>query len=703
MPEATRSTVKDRLPGTRRSRGVGLAMAVLAASWMTVLAGCQSAGVQRAVAHFRPAPRAEVGATELEPVDPAEQPAPGERSYSPLPIPDPLPAPVEREIVELTTEYPKTFQNGLNRGAKYEEYLRARLRAAGMPEDLVYLAMVESMYRPDAKSPAGACGMWQFMTLTGRRFKLRIDHYVDERYDVPRSTEAAIGYLTALHDYFEGSWAHAITAYNMGEGGLSRAMAANGGERDIWRLISTPPASDRIKLEAKKYYARLLAYMVVTRDLGKYGFEKGTLAPGELAPGDFAPVRVEGMYSLAKLDEALGYPPGTLSRHNPALIRGVTPPSGGVTVHVPGPDRERFETALRGMTPMKSSPKDVMLAGGDATHRVRKGETLATIAQKYGVSVQAIAKANKLKSVNRLSVNQKLLIPGASARGGSDLQVALAGSAPPAERTEREASAPEAPRKETPVTHTVKKGETPAGIARNYKISLASLQEWNGLGGKSVIQVGQKLVVGKSAAPAREAAPAADAPAYHVVRKGEYPAAIAKMYEMELGELLRANNLTTKSTLQVGDRLVVARVRASAPAPRTETAKEAPAAAPAEATEQVTIKHVVQRGETLSAIAARHKVSVKDLMALNKMTSKSVLKAGQELMVRTEVPAGGGGGQEEVTVAKAESGQGKKIAHKVAAGDLTTSIRVEGRDEPARLLEALRAMQDNLETVVAGV
>ncbi len=666
MPEATRSTVKDRLPETGFSRRVGLAAAVLAVCFSAVLAGCQSAGVQRAVAHFKPAPRAEVGATELEPVEPAaEGVAPGARSYSPLVVPNPLPAPVEREIVELTTEYPKTFQRGLERGARYEEYLRGRLRAAGMPEDLVYLAMVESMYRPEAKSPAGACGMWQFMTPTGRRFKLRIDHYVDERFDVPRSTEAAIGYLTALHDYFEGSWAHAITAYNMGEGGLSRAMAANGGERDIWRLISTPPASDRIKLEAKKYYARMLAYMVVTRDLEKYGFEKCPAVPNDLTP-----VHVEGMYSLAKLDEALGYAPGTLSQHNPALIRGVTPPSGGITVHVPARDTERFQTALRGMAPMKSSPKDVMLAGGNATHRVRKGETLASISKKYGVGVQAIVRENKLKSANRLAVNQTLVIPGVAARGGSELREALAGSVPPAPRAEQSPSAPEAPRAETTATHTVQKGDTPAGVARKYKVSLASLQEWNGLGKNPVIRVGQKLVVGKTAAPVRASEPA-DSPSHHVVKKGEYPAVIAKMYEMEVGELLRANNLTPKSTLQVGDRLVVARARAAAPA---ETAAKAAPAAPAAATEQVTIRHVVKRGETLSAIAARHKVALKDLMALNKLTNKSVLKAGQELTVRTEMPAGAGGGAQGVTVAKAETGQGRKIAHKVAPGQNPTVI-----------------------------
>lgn len=666
MPEATRSTVRDRLPGTGCSRSVGLAAAVMAVFLLLHTTGCQSTGVQRAVAHFKPAPRAEVGATELAPVEPEEGgAAPGARTYSPLAVPDPLPAPVEREIAELTTEYPKTFQRGLERGAKYDAYLRGRLREAGMPEDLVYLAMVESMYRPEAKSPAGACGMWQFMTPTGRRFKLRIDHYVDERFDVPRSTDAAIGYLTALHDYFEGSWAHAITAYNMGEGGLSRAMAANGGERDIWRLISTPPASDRIKLEAKKYYARMLAYMVVTRNLEKYGFEKYPAIPNDLAP-----VRVEGMYSLAKLDEALGYAPGTLSQHNPALIRGVTPPSGGITVHVPARDMERFQTALRGMTPMKSSPKDVMLAGGNATHRVRKGETLATIARKYGVSVQAIVKENRLKSANRLSVSQTLVIPGVSARGGSELREMLAGSDPSAERAAQSAPAPEARRAETTATHTVVKGDTPAGVARKYKVSLASLQEWNGLGKNPVIRLGQKLVVGKSSAPVQVSEPA-DSPSHHVVRKGEYPAVIAKMYEMEVGELLRANNLTPRSTLHVGDRLVVARARAAAPA---ETAAKAAPAASSAATEQVTIKHVVRRGETLSSISARHKVALKDLMALNKMTHKSVLKAGQELMVRTEVPAGARDGGQEVAVAKAETGQGRKIAHKVAAGQNPTVI-----------------------------
>src|SRR5690606_14181724 len=148
---------------------------------------------------------------------------------------------IETEINEIQESYRKNFQYGLNRSAMYRPYIEMELAKAGLPQDLVWLAMVESQFHPNVVSRAGAAGMWQFMPATARRYGLRVDKYVDERRDWQKATAAAIRYLTDLGNMFQGDWSLAISAYNMGEYGLERAIAMNGGDRDLWRLLETPP------------------------------------------------------------------------------------------------------------------------------------------------------------------------------------------------------------------------------------------------------------------------------------------------------------------------------------------------------------------------------------------------------------------------------------------------------------------------------
>ncbi|MDQ1256436.1 MAG: rane-bound lytic murein transglycosylase, partial [Candidatus Hydrogenedentes bacterium] len=189
----------------------------------------------------------------------------GSEGISDLTIEFPLADRVLTEIDEIQKLYPKNFQAGLNRSTKYIPHIQAKLAEAGLPQDLVWLVMVESQFTPKIISRAGAGGMWQFMRTTGRRYNLRIDSYVDERFNWCKSTDAAVQFLTDLYEMFD-TWPLAISAYNMGEGGLERAIAANGGERDLWTLLDTPPAAYQIQLETKKFYAKLLASIIVAKN-----------------------------------------------------------------------------------------------------------------------------------------------------------------------------------------------------------------------------------------------------------------------------------------------------------------------------------------------------------------------------------------------------------------------------------------------------
>lgn len=675
MPEATRNTPPGLMRSEYPAHIFRLLLPLCAVAALLLSAGCATTAFHDVV-HFKPAPPARVGACELEPVDLVGV-APDGRVYSPVLIPDPLPAPVIAEINELRDDYPKTFQRGLDRASKYEAELRQRFREEGLPEDLVWLAMVESMFQPRVNSPAGAGGMWQFMPVTGKRFNLRMDSYVDERYNVQKSTTAAIAYLKYLHDFFDGSWALAVTAYNMGEGGLSRAMAANGGDRDFFTLIQTPPASDRIKQESKKYYPRMLAYIIVNRDLEKYGFSRGTEPPDAVVQ-----VPVEGMYPLARLDEALGYTPGTLARLNPELLRDVTPPARVHQVAVPANDRDRFLAALQSVPAVTPSAREVIAAApaqAGRAHTVKKGETVAQISRRYGVSEKALMQANKIKSPRSLMANQRLVIPGAAPARGGELQAVMT-----APRQEKQAAAPApekapAPQKAAPAAYKVRKGDTLGAIAQRHGVTPADLQRWNNLGKSTIIREGQSLVIGAAPAPATAPAPdpAREKVRHHVVKPGEYPAVIARMYEIPVDSLLQWNNLGRNATIKVGDRLVVAMDAATAPAaaPERNAAPAAPAAPAkkAESVEIITAKHVVQRGETAGSIAARHGVPLKNLLGDNGLTAKSVLKAGQELKVRKPA-ANGQKAPAQERIAQAENTQGRKIAHKVAPGQNPTSI-----------------------------
>jgi membrane-bound lytic murein transglycosylase D len=541
--------------------------------------------------------------------------------FSEIQIPFPLPERVLVEIEEIQNLYPRGFQIGLNRSYQYMPYIQEEFRKAGLPEELGWICMVESQFTPKIVSRAGAGGMWQFMRTTGKRYHLRIDNYVDERYNWKSATHSAIAMLTELHAMFDGDWALAISAYNMGEGGLERAIAANGGMRDYWQLLETPPASNRIRRETKKYYPRFLATLIVASNPERYGF---TRSPN--APDDTTRVPVKGMYALEDLDRVMKYPSGTLAKYNPDLIQGVTPPTGEYNVSVPVKDRRQFVAALTEVSQLKS-------IGG--THKVRRGETLSQIARRYGVSHHEIMRHNRIRSARHLQVGQTLKIPGMSytGRGGT-------GSSSAPSSTTTTATVAKAESKVT--TYTVRSGDTLSEVADRHGVRVQDLQTWNKLGGSTKLTVGQKLAVYGGASSS-----GADTPAqYHVVKAGEYPAKIARAHGIALDEFLSMNGMSQRDTIHVGQRLMVNGSKASSGGSVTASAP-------------TVTKHQVARGETASTIAEKHGVKTSDLLAWNNLTSRSILRPGQELTIQG---AGGGSSANNVQT------------HTVARGHNPTTI-----------------------------
>jgi membrane-bound lytic murein transglycosylase D len=235
---------------------------------------------------------------------------------------------VDRWMERYLTDQRPAFERYLAREGLYSEMIQEALHARGMPEELIYLAAIESGFSPSATSRVMATGMWQFMGPTAQAFGLRIDEYVDERRDPYRATEAALDYLQELHGQF-GSWYLAAAAYNAGPGRVARALRAHAGDQAgeeelYWEII------DHLPRETRAYVPKMLALVVLGQAAEDYGFEVEKASPVQ-----YDRVWVPGGTSLRWVARSVESQAADIRDLNPHLIRGVTPPDGLFPVRIP--------------------------------------------------------------------------------------------------------------------------------------------------------------------------------------------------------------------------------------------------------------------------------------------------------------------------------------------------------------------------------
>lgn len=385
---------------------------------------------------------------------------------------------VERWIGFLAGRNAHNTRVWLERKGKYGPMIRSELRSRGMPEDLLYLALIESGLSPRAYSKAAASGMWQFIAETGKRYGLEVSQEVDERRDPIRSTAAALDYLTYLHNRFD-SWYLAAAAYNTGENRVGRIMremfgTEKGTDEHFWKI------AHRLPRETRDYVPLMLAAGHIGKEPDKYGFE-GLRYQEPLAWDE---VWVPGGTELGMIARAAGVAESDVADLNTQLMRGRTPQNRSWAVRLPPGTRVAFEQSFPELyrtarLAQAQQPRQASIAAAptrstaaSATHRVRSGETMGAIARRYGVSTAALQSANRGVDPRRMRVGQTLTIP----RGGT---VASASAA-------RVSSAPQ--------YHRVARGENLSVIARRYGVSVRQIQSWNGLNGTR-IQAGQRLRV----------------------------------------------------------------------------------------------------------------------------------------------------------------------------------------------------------------
>lgn len=365
------------------------------------------------------------------------------------------------------------IQSRLQRGKKYEPMIREKFRAAGIPEDMYYLGLVESGYDPHAYSRAAAVGMWQFMSSTARGVGLRVDWWVDERRDPAKSTDAAARFLNILHNQF-GSYYLAAAAYNGGPGRVSRGLARfqdeleeSVGDARFFALAE----QSYLRAETRNYVPQLIAAALIGKAPSRYGLVVSDSVP----LFGYDSVQVPELVSLGAVARAAGIAVEEVRDLNLHFLRGATPPKSNGWVRVPTGRAAGFDSAFLAIPDSERVGFSRVKSG--------KGQTLKTIAKAHGVEARQLTWYNPgVSATKKLATGRELLVPSRDVIAGSrdvpDPSIEIYGSSSRGGR----------------VVHTVRRGESLGSIAQRYRVSVASLTRANGLK-RTVVYPGQTIIV----------------------------------------------------------------------------------------------------------------------------------------------------------------------------------------------------------------
>ena len=523
----------------------------------------------------------------------------------------------------FTGKHRRSFELWLSRSGRYLPMIQGHLRGAGLPEDLIYLAMIESGFNERAYSKASAVGVWQFIKSTGRNYGLVINSYVDERRDPIKSTQAAVSYLSDLYSEF-GSWYLAVAGYNAGEGKIRRAIKKYG-TTDFWEIAQ----GRYLKLETKRYVPKLIAAIIIAKDPTKYGFDNIVYAP----PLAYETVEVPRWTSVKAVALACDLDPKELIRYNTELSKDFTPPDrASYLFKVPQGKKGDVE---------KNLPRvQAVVATGFKTHTVKNGETLNTICKRYGLTKTVVLKSNNLRSAG-LQAGQRLRIPyqttsyemlpeGTVAKG---YLAADAGGG-------------------NFVLHKVRPGETVSELSRLYSAPIHLIASWNDIDDISRIRAGQQLVfyvknsrtevagvsygsgssmpqltpgrnkegvrdeakpqkVQVKLAAVRENLHNSEPGNYYVVKNGESLWGIARQFDLDSQELRQLNGLTA-NVIYPGDRLLV-----------TDDSK----------LKGEEFFYQVRSGDSLWSIARKHNISPEEIRNWNNLKSNTI-HPGNHLLLK---------------------------------------------------------------------
>ena len=542
-------------------------------------------------------------------------------------------------LVEQSTRYllkspEKHLYRWLSRAETYFPMVEQILEEEGVPDELKYLAMIESGLNPTARSWAHAGGMWQFIAATGRAYDLDVNSWVDERLDPEKATRAAARHLRDLYEMFDGDWHLALSGYNCSPSRIRRALrraeSRLGRKATFWDIYNDIPR------ETRNYVPMFIATALLASNPDAHGLQP--VKPGPRYEYDYVPV--QGMLDFETIASMAGTSTETIRALNPELKRASTPPSTGhYFVRIPLGTSEQFLQKLAELPPSaRKSAKEYV---------VRRGDSLGKIASRYGVSVREIQGSNGIRgtvihpgqvlvipvpvyeqkavaslakaepvrvqygkrAIRPISVQKEKPEAGPARQAPVVATSHTTGSRGSTNTTQKATSQSEKGQSQTRVVYTVRRGDSLTKIGSKYGVSVAQLKSWNSLR-SSRIQVGQRLYLYTDGA--EPAANDARQVTEHRVRRGDSLGKIASRYGVTVSQLKQWNGLRS-STIHPGQRLVLSGEHSLA---------------------QNQVTHRVRRGDSLGKIARRYGVSVSQLKDWNGLNGNTIYP-GQRLKIRT--------------------------------------------------------------------
>jgi membrane-bound lytic murein transglycosylase D len=444
------------------------------------------------------------------------------------------------------------FRAGLIRSGRYVDAIQGILQRHGVPRQLAYLPHIESSFEYTAYSKVGAAGIWQFMPGTGRRF-LRINSSIDERLDPLKAAEAAARLLSENYQKL-GNWPLAITAYNHGTNGMLRAKQAHGSDL---RVIIDKYESRIFGFAGRNFYPEFLAAVEIAQDHQAF-FGPLAIEP----PVQFDTYRVPSTIHVRQVMKTLDMDENSFKRLNPKFTKrfwsGNRTLAAGTEVRIPAGTAQQA-SRIQGTAPTASAAdarSEAAVSAGPGRHRVVSGETLDSIARKYGTTAAALQNTNGIRNRNQIRVGQVLTIPGS----GTTAQQA---ATPQAAETQAASSEP-APPQSRPTRHRVRSGETLDSIAKRYGTTATALQSANNIRNRNRIQVGQALTIpGSAPRNMRAAAVAASAPSSesarttYQVRARDTLTAIARKFGISVELLQAINGIENPHQIYLGQTLLI--------------------------------------------------------------------------------------------------------------------------------------------------
>ncbi len=428
----------------------------------------------------------------------------------------------------------RIFRTWMRKMGIYGPLIRRILREEGLPEDLIFLSMIESGFNTKAYSRAKAVGMWQFVSHTGRLYGLRRDTWVDERRDPEKATRAAARHLRHLYNLF-GDWQLVITAYNCGQGRLQRAIRTDG-SHTFWDLDSLPR-------ETRNHLPKYMAVLLMARDPDFFGVDKLQIDD----PMAYDLVQVTHPVDLRVGAQCAGTDYETMRALNPELRLGYSPPMPSrktYALRVPICSSDRFIDRYARIP----DEKKVQLID----YKVRSGDTVSNIALSFGVRSSAIMDANGIRNARKLRAGQTVKIPITPSQS---------------KRARALASKPTSDAKQGTgirIVYRVKQGDTLWDIAGGQGVTPDQIRAWNAIRATGHIHPGDRLTIWNPAnRRPGSTSTLANVDEYHRVRRGDTLWDIARRYNTSIRVLKRLNDIRNSSKIRAGDRL---RVRAAATA-----------------------------------------------------------------------------------------------------------------------------------------